>query len=124
MTAISILADSSNNEIVVNERSTLAITVNFTDDDGNAVVPSSAAWTLIDKNGTIINNREDEIISPAASVTIVLVGDDLQITDGEDTSNVVLREFLIEGTYNSSIGYNLPFKETCYFYVRNLFTVS
>ena len=124
MTAISILADSNNNEIVVNEQSTLAITVNFTDDDGNAVVPSSAAWTLIDKTGTVINNREDEIISPASSVTIVLVGDDLQITSSEGTSNVVLREFLIEGTYNSSIGYNLPFKETCYFYVRNLFTVS
>jgi hypothetical protein len=122
--SITVLVDSNSNEIIVNEKSTLGIVVDFEDEDGNAVAPSSATWTLTDNNGNVINNRQDEAISPAASVTIVLSGDDLQITTDELSSGMVLRRLLVEGVYTSNLGNDLPLKESCFFSIRNLAAVS
>lgn len=87
------------------ERSTFAITAAFTDEAGAAVVPDTGlSWTLTDVVGNVVNSREDVTISPAASVSIVLHGADLQIGDAfRDNRRLVT----ITGTYDSSLGSNL-----------------
>lgn len=93
------------------ENGTFAITVSFTDEDGNAVVPNSPlTWSLTKSDRqTIVNNREDiQITTPATSVTIVLSGADL----AKDTGKLVSWRYLvIEGTYNSTLGNDLPLKD-------------
>lgn len=105
------------------EESTFAITVAFTDDDGSAVSPNAATWTLTDSSGTVINSREDvSISSPTSSETIVLSGDDLQILSGE--TGDVLRILTVEGDYDSSLGSSLPLKGSCKFVLDNLVAVT
>jgi hypothetical protein len=93
------------------EKSTFIVTVSFTDEDGNSVTPNAGlSWSLTKADRkTIINNREDVVIAvPAASVTIVLQGDDLVVEDDQDPS---WRYLVIEGTYDSPLGNDLPFKD-------------
>ena len=106
------------------EKGTYVVTLTFTDEDGNSVVPDSIAWTLMNRNsGTIINSREDvAIATPAASVDVVLSGDDLQIlTDEEDYGRRVL---LVEAVYDSDAGNNLPLKTEAYFQINDLAGVT
>jgi len=100
------------------EKSTFAITAAFTDSAGNAVVPNSLTWSLADRDGTIINSREDEAIAtPAASVTVVLSGDDLELDDPDNP----VRVFLIQGDYDDPVlGSGLPIKEEAIFEISNL----
>lgn len=74
-------------------------------------------WHLTDTEGKIINSREDvEILTPAITVNIILSGADLEILDGRDTYRILT----IEGTYNSVLGDNLPFKDSARFLLTNL----
>ncbi len=100
----------------VKERSTCVISVSFTDESGAAVTPTAVTWTLTDAAGTVINDREDESVTPASEVDIVLKGDDLALP--EDTTS--LRLLTVEATYNSTYGSGLPLKDCCRFYVENL----
>jgi len=100
------------------EKSTYAITITFTDETGTTFTPVTATWTLGDKDGTTINSRVGEALTPATSITVVLQGDDLQIVDSDNDKEK--RIFTVEGTYDSTNGSGLPFKESCYFYVENL----
>lgn len=105
--------------IVVNERSTIAFTVSFFDDDDAPVVPTSATWTLTDQDGTVINSRLDEaILSLAESITIVLSGSDTaRISDAD----VGTRRLLIEAVYNSTtLGNGLPLNGEQGFIVKDL----
>lgn len=104
------------------EESTYIVTASFEDEDGNAVVPKTMSWSLTDKDSTIINSQEDiAIISLAASVDIVLKGDDLQITAGKSKE----RRFLVlEGTYDSDAGADLPLKDQLEFRVVNIKKVT
>lgn len=118
--SISILVDSASNPVEVEEESTLGITVSFLDDDGNAETPTSATWTLTDTDGTVINSREQQNIgSLASSVTITLSGNDLAIQSGE-TTELVLRRFLVEAVYDSDLGSDLPMKKSVAFAIQNL----
>lgn len=64
------------------EKGTLALLVVVTDENGTAVTPLSLRWTLSDRDGTIINNRNQVVVGvPASSQTIYLAGNDLQIID-------------------------------------------
>lgn len=93
------------------ENGTFAITVSFTDEDGNAVVPNSPlTWSLTKSDRvTIVNSREDvQITPPATTVTILLTGDDLAKDAGQLVS---WRYLVIEGTYNSTLGNDLPLKD-------------
>jgi len=103
------------------EKSTYVVTAAFTDEDGNAVTPNTLTWALTDSDGTVINDRDDESISPDTSVDIVLSGDDLQIVDSSDDG---VRILTVEGTYNSDAGSGLPLKESCKFIVDNLVAVT
>lgn len=88
------------------EQGTYVINVALEDEDGNAVTPTTMSWTLTDKDGNVVNDREDVVVtSPSSSEDIVLSGDDLQITSTLGT----LRLFTVKGTYSSSIGTGLPF---------------
>ena len=54
------------------------VTLSFADDQNDAVVPDSATWSLQDKTGAYVNGRQDvEIAALAASIDVVLSGDDL-----------------------------------------------
>lgn len=93
------------------EKGTYVITATYTDEDGNAVTPNAVTWTLTDKNGVVVNSREDVAISvPGTSNDIVLSGDDLAVDN-----QGLKRRFLIEGTYDSSLGSDLPLNEEAVF---------
>ena len=105
------------------ERSTYAITAAFKDDatPPTAVVPNSATWSLTTAEGGIVNSRSEVVISPAASVTIVLSGADLAILRGND---IEIRHFIVEFVYDSSLGTDLPGKDSAIFELVNLNKVT
>lgn len=90
------------------EQSVYWITVNFWDEDDNAVAPDTATWTLSDLKGNLINSREDVAIdTPESSETLELSGNDLAV-NGND---IIQRIVTLEGTYTSvNHGANKPFK--------------
>lgn len=106
------------------EQSTFAITASFTDDLGAPVVPNAGlTWSLYKKVAgieTVVNSRLNVAITSAASVTIVLQGADLAIVAGEPKS----RWLLLSGTFNSSLGANLPLRENVSFRIVNLIGVT
>jgi len=103
-----------------NEKGTIVITCAFTDEDGDPVVPTTIKWTLTDGAGDVINEREQvSVLVPAATTYIVLSGDDLEL-EATDTSQYVNRYFLIEATYTSTYGTNLPLRDSTYFKIENL----
>ena len=105
-----------------NEESTYIITAAFTDEDGVAVTPNTLTWTLTDADGIVINDREEEVIAPAASVDIVLQGADLALQSGESLQ--ALRILTVEGTYDSDAGTDLPIKAACKFVVEDLVAIE
>lgn len=74
------------------------------------------AWSLFRENGTIVNNRESVPIGAASSVTIVLYGADLALLGGYPEK----RFLVLEGTYDSLLGNNLPIRVEISFLVENL----
>lgn len=103
------------------EESTYAITVAYTDENGDAVTPTAVTWTLMDGAGTVINGRSAvSIATPSTSNTIVLKGDDLAVSDAGQLERVLL----IEATYDSSLGSGLPLKKEYRFHVDDLVGVS
>jgi hypothetical protein len=93
---------------------TYVITASFTDEAGDAVTPNTLTWSLYDRRGAVINSRLDETLVAAASVTIVLSGDDLLHSDGAE------RYLIIEGDYDSSNGSGLPLRVEAHFFVQDL----
>ena len=104
------------------EKITFAPVAAFTDENGDALVPSAVTWTLCDPAGTIINSLEDQSETPASSVTIVLSGDDLQILDSDNDSEI--RHLEVSAIYTSDLGSDLPLKESGIFKVLNLKSIS
>lgn len=76
---------------------------------------SDLKWSLYDKNGNPINNKTDEPLTPAQSVTIVLQGNDLALTGGSS-----LRYVMVECTYNGILGNNIIFIKEISFQIDNL----
>ncbi len=104
------------------EQSTFAVVCEFTDETGAAVIPNpGVTWTLTDAGGNPINSRNQVAIDPAATVTIVLTGNDLQRTGDSDTG---VRHLTVRGTYNSTLGTNLPLVDSCRFIVADLKAVT
>jgi hypothetical protein len=106
------------------ERGTYAITVAFTDDAEVSVTPNAGlTWSLyqkIDGVETVVNERLDVAITSAASITVVLSDLDLALIDGTSKT----RYLLLEGTYDSTLGTDLPIKEQVTFAIVNLVGVS
>lgn len=106
------------NDRTVYEQTTLVVTVTYTDENGGSVTPTAATWTLTDRDGTVINSRQDVTIStPGTSDDVVLQGDDLALQGTDDDG---LRYFLCEFTYTSDAGAGLPGKNECWFNIYDL----
>jgi hypothetical protein len=103
------------------EEGTAVITASFTDETGDAVAPNAGTltWTLTTRLGAVVNNRSAVAITSAASVTVVLTGDDLDIT-----TYGVGRVITFQGLYNSSLGNNLPIKLQGFFIIEDMVAVS
>lgn len=100
------------------EESTYVVTVDFVDQEGTAVTPNAASWTLTDGEGTIINGREDEAIeTPSSTETIVLSGADLALQNDQNREFRVLQ---IRATYDSMSLTDLPLNGSASFYVNKL----
>jgi len=107
--------------VSASEGSTYIVTLTFTDENGEAVVPDTVTWTLTDTLGTVINSREDVSETPAGSIEIALTGDDLAV-DGYSSP---VRVFTVEATYTSStFGADLPLTASARFTVEALAGVS
>ena len=106
------------------EKSTYVVTLSFFDEDNDAVTPATGTWTLTDADGTVINSREDVVISSLdTSVDVVLSGDDLAVSSGFSGISEK-RIFTFEGTYNSDLGVGLPLKDQLVFPVYNLGAIT
>lgn len=114
----------TNLDITATEQGTIVVNAAFTDEDNAAVVPVSVTWTLTDASGNVINSRSDQTASPAASVDIVLSGDDLAIQAGETALDFAERRILIKATYDSTLGSDLPLRKSGAFRIENLVAVS
>lgn len=90
---------------------TVVLSASFKDEDGNVVVPNTLTYTLLNKHKEIINSKEDISITPASSVDVTLSGNDLPVGK---------HYFIIEGTYNSDAGNDLPLKGYATFTVKRL----
>lgn len=112
--AITILEDAK-------EEGTYVLSISFLDEDSNAVIPNSATWTLSDPNGIVVNNKQNVNITPlAATVQVVLTGDDLAL-DGI-TSRV--RRFTVKALYDSTLGTNLALNDEVQFTVEDFVNVT
>lgn len=102
------------------EKSSGVIRCNFRNEDGQAVDPKTAAWTLTDILGAVINSRDAIVISsPTSEEDVLLSNDDLQLSAGF-SGNAEWRVFIIEATYDSNLGNDLPLKDFCTFPVINI----
>lgn len=107
------------------EKSTYIITVSFFDEAEAAEDVKTMKWTLTDKVGTVINDREDVVVSDPGSVeTIVLSGDDLAILEDEPEATKGKRLFTVEATYDSTLGSDLPLNGEATFTVVDLTAIE
>jgi len=97
--------------------STFIITVNFEDEDGDAVAPTALTWSLFGETGQTINSRTDvEISSPEATEEILLGAADLDYEDGSQ------RRLVINAEYTSvTHGAGLPLVEQIGFNLEDVF---
>ena len=102
------------------EKSTIVITASFHDEAGSPMIPSSISWKLTDRGGNVINSRNDVVVSPAASIDIVLSGDDLSLERDKKTDRILT----VYGTYNSTYGIGLPFADSAIFPIEALVSMS
>jgi hypothetical protein len=108
-----------------NEEGTLVVTCEFEDETGSSVTPSSITWSLLNSDGDIINSRQDvAVATPAASVDIVLHGDDLAMSAVEQNNGSAARYLTLKATYNSSSGTGLSLRDGCTFDICNLIGIT
>ena len=101
------------------EESTYIITAAFTDEDAEAVIPDSVEWSLLNPStGAVINSREDVSETPAASVDILLYGDDLVFLTKE--TNQAVRELVVNAVYDSVLQNNLPLRNNVRFIIDEI----
>ena len=101
------------------DKSTYIVIAAFTDQDGNAVTPTSVKWTLSDSAGNTINDRYEVSETPAASVAIVLTGEDLA-----HLGDYLPRVVTVEALYDSvTYGNDLPLKDSIEFIIDDIIVV-
>ena len=104
-------------EVSAEEGSSFLFDISFTDENGDTVAPLQAAWTLSDMQGNVINKREQvEILNPTGNDTVVLSGNDLQLSYNADERRI----FTVEALYDSTeLGYSIPIRNWIQFTVNN-----
>jgi hypothetical protein len=100
----------------VHEGSTAVFSITMTDDAGAAVIPSSATWSLFDKGQNVINSREDVVLTPGLTMTVVLEEDDLTI--GETEVAPFTRYLVAYGEYDSDAGNGLVARDQAKFLIE------
>jgi len=108
--------------IKAEEESTYIVQVSFRDEDANAVVPNSIYWKLTDSDGNVINSRNMESVVVASIINITLSGDDLVVVTEKGSNKK--RVITVWGTYDSDLGVNLPYKDACKFFLKDLTAIS
>ena len=98
------------------EQSTYPVLVRCEDEQGSAVVPNEAFWSLMKLDGEIVNGRDRIPLTPSFEMTVLMTGDDLAVEDGETRK----RTLLIEGTYDSDMGNDLPIRDSARFRIKDL----
>jgi len=116
---------------IAQEKSTYIVTLNFQDEDGNAVVPASISWSLTDDSNNIMNSLSSQSETPASTIYVVLSGDDLQISTTETelpkvgNRNTVRRHLVVEASYDSvTYGNGLNLNDSAVFLLEDLKKVS
>lgn len=93
--------------------------VPISEDVWQDIVPDTVSWTLRDLRGNIVNNRENVSIpggSLAATITLVLYGDDLEpAVDGEAVDIDPVRILIWNATYTYDGVSGLPWRDWCRF---------
>lgn len=102
------------------EESTLVVSVTFLDEADEEITPLSVDWTLTDRYGVVVNERDGVSVTPATTVTLLLTGDDLMLLGEMDSGQRLL---LVEATY-SGHGATVNLREEIEFTVRALTGVS
>jgi len=97
------------------EHGTYVVALSFTDENGTSMVPNTVTWTLRDESGAVVNGREDVVETPAASIDLLLYGDDLAYAV---TSR--RRILTVSCTYDSDLGDDLPLSAEWVIPIRNL----
>lgn len=101
------------------DQSTYVVNCAFKDENGAAVTPDSITWKLTDDAGNVINGRSAvAVAAPAASIDIVLSAGDLDYSDG------AARVLTVLAVYDSTLGSNLPLKDSVRFMVSDLVAVA
>ena len=90
---------------------TIILSASFKDEDGVAVTPNELTYTLLNEYEEVVNSREDVSITPAESVSVTLSGADLPAGT---------HYWIVEGTYDSNAGTDLPLKGYATFTVQRL----
>jgi len=99
----------------INEGGTAVVSFTLTDEDDAVAVPNITFWTLLrTSTGDIVNSRD---WSSLVGSDIVLTGDDLALFKGGDDGK---RTVGIRGTYDSSAGDDLNFREEIQFSITDL----
>lgn len=98
------------------ELGTAVITMAFTDEDGNTVVPTSLEWQLMRSDGTVINENTFSEGS-FTGTTVVLSGNDLAYFGSSDNAK---RIFSVQGVYDSNAGTDLPLNAELRFEIQPL----
>ena len=99
------------------DESGYVITASFKDESSAAVIPNSIRWDLTDRRGNIINSHSSEILAVGSTVTVVLRGDDMKYSDGDE------RIFTIRAKYDSTNGTSIPLNAEARFHIENLVNV-
>lgn len=87
----------------VMERGTLVVTADFRDEFGEPVIPNEITYSLYNTVGSVMNDLLNVDVTPlAASVNIVLTGDDLSVLGGNTG-----RLLVINAPYDSTSGTDL-----------------
>ena len=94
-------------DVFAKEEASVFITAVFKDKNKVVVTPTAITWTLKDEEGNIINSREDEEVTPASSVTILLKGDDLPCTGSLERLIIYFN-----AEYTDDVTSNVPIKNS------------
>ena len=99
--------------VVIGKNGSHVFTVAITDSGNSdaAVTPDSATWTLYDVDGTIINSRENVVLTPATSMAIATVTAD-NATEG-------VRRILIKAVADLASQANAPVRFLILYHVAS-----
>lgn len=91
------------------ENSTGKVTVVFTDEDGASATPKTLFKTITDLSGNEILARTEITSGLSSNMEILISGNEVPVPT-DDLGYIVL---LLEGTYDSNLGNDLPLNDEC-----------